>query len=377
MNILPDSLTLPPRIESGAGCITRIPGACAAFGPRGLLVHGRSVAASGTLRRILSGVPAGMRIETWQHPGDEPTLEQLGQLLACARQHDAAWIAGAGGGSTLDLAKACAGLLRAQLPPVAYHDGAPLPCCETPFVAAPTTAGTGTEATFVCVLTNSATGVKKSFRHPSLMPRAVFLDPDLLAGCPRSVIASSGMDAFTQAFESFVSRGATALTDDLALRALGGIIDTLEEVHRGAGGSGALELLQASFLAGVALSHARLGLVHGLAHPLGARYHAPHGLVCAACLPHVLEFNRPACQPKYGLFRQRFGADPADVAARLLAGLAIRSPFAGRPHPDTEGIVRETLASGSTAANPRPVSAADIGTILSRLYAEKQPLIHS
>jgi alcohol dehydrogenase class IV len=369
VSTFPDALTLPPSIVSGSGCVTRVPAACAAFGARGLLVHGRSVASSRMLQRILSSAPPGMRVETWQHPGDEPALDQLAELLTAARRMDVSWIAGVGGGSTLDLAKACAGLLRAPLSPVDYHNGAALPASETPFVAAPTTAGTGTEATFVCVLTNRDGGVKKSFRHPTLMPRIVFLDPDLLLGCPPPVIASSGMDAFTQAFESFLSKGATAVTDDLALRALAGVLEDLDPVYRGSSGDSALRLLQASCLAGMALCNARLGLVHGLAHPLGAFHHAPHGLVCAACLPEVIEFNRPACQAKYGIFRHRFGADPAEISGRLLASLSIRSPFAGRPRPDTGQIVMETLASGSTASNPRPVSAADVEAILTRLYA--------
>ena len=269
----------------------------------------------------------------------------------------------------LDLAKAGAGLLHAQLKPAAYHDGAPIAPTRVPFVAVPTTAGAGSEATTVCVLINAETGVKKSFRHPSFIARLVILDADLLAFCPPHVMAAAGMDALTQGIESYTSVGATWFSDALALKAISLIGAGLEAVYADPKGDKADDMLLGSYLAGVALANARLGIVHGLAHPLGARYRVPHGLACAVCLPHAIGFNREAFGDKYARMSEAVGLDLLAFIRRLLARFNIQSPFAGKAIPEREAIVKETLASGSTAANPRKVSAADVEYLLDRIFA--------
>ena len=367
--VIPESLVLPPRTLSGPGVARDILCECSDFGSRGILVHGHSLERSGVAAEVLGRCPAGMRVKAWVHPGGEPTLEQLEALLAVAREHGADWVAAVGGGSVLDVAKACAGLLDAPLRPVAYHDGADIRAARVPFVAAPTTAGTGSESTTVSVLINAETGVKKSIRHASFMPRLIVLDPCLLASCPPNVTAWSGMDAFTQAVESFVSAKSCWVTDQFALEAVGLIDSSLEDVFRDARCEKGADLMAGSYLAGVALSNARLGLVHGLAHPLGSRYHVAHGLVCAVCLPVVLEFNKEAIGAKYELLGARLREDPLCRARHLLASLRIESPFAGRAVDDVAGIVEETLASGSTTANPRPVTARDVEDVVGKLFA--------
>lgn len=369
MHTLPHLLTLPPRVVAKPGAIATLLTECQSFGARGMLVHGRSLASHGALARILDACPENLTVNTWTHPGGEPTLDQLEAALTAARACRAEWIAAVGGGSVMDIGKACAGLLAAPLPAAAYHDGAPIPHTRIPFVAAPTTAGTGGEATTVAVLTNARLGLKKSIRHPSFIPRVVILDADLLAGCPPQVVAWSGMDAFVQAVESFVSKGATWFSDTLALAAIRMIDRALVPVFRGGTGEATQQLLEGGFLAGLALSHARLGLVHGLAHPLGLRYHAAHGLVCAVCLPPVIAFNRPAAEEKYAVLDNLLGRDVADHVQSMLSALQIVSPFRGQRLVDRDAIIAETLASGSTAANPRPVTAADVSIMLDAVFA--------
>lgn len=364
---LPSTLVLPPRTVIGSGRVATLPAECAGFGVRGLLVHGRSLAGSGTLDAIMAQSPEGMEITPWQHPGGEPTLKQLEALLVVARETRPDWIAAVGGGSVMDVAKACAGLVEAPLPVAVYHDGADIPPARMPFIAVPTTAGTGSEATIVSVLTDDEKGVKKSIRHPSFMPRLVILDPDLLMTCPPPVIAASGMDAFTQAVESYISNRATWFSETLSLKAAVLIASSLEAVVRGESAP-ALDLLEGSYMAGLALSHARLGVVHGLAHPLGYLYHAPHGVFCAVCLPVAIEFNREAMGDKYRRLSGALNKDLLNVTRGLLARLRIESPFRGQPVRDREAIVEETLASGSTAANPRPVTAEDVNTLLDQLF---------
>jgi len=363
VKVLPDTLIIPPRIVTRRGSAATLPGECAAFGRRGMLVHGRSLAESGALNRILENT-GDAEVSCWMHPGGEPTLEQVAQLRESARSQAAQWIAAVGGGSVIDVAKAGAGLLRADLPVADYHAGETIPPSRVPFVAVPTTAGTGSEVTTVCVLTDPRGPLKRSIRHDSFMARLVLLDAGLLSSCPGQIIASSGMDAFTQAVEAYVSKRATWFSDQVALKAAGLVAHALEPAHGGATGQELDDLLLGSCMAGIALAHARLGVVHGLAHPLGARYHLPHGLVCGVCLPAAIRFNREAMGDKYARLSDVVGGDLLDRTERLLSSLGVQSPFAGMVPDDVPGIVAETLASGSTAANPRPVDAGAVQALL-------------
>ncbi len=368
MNPLPGTLMTPLETHLCAGAALTTLDACAAFGARGLLVCGHSLERTGRLERILNANRRAAVVQVWRHPGGEPTLGQLELLLETARDHNPDWIAAIGGGSVLDIAKAGAGLLDAPESVRAYHDGAPIPHSHRVFIAVPTTAGTGSEATSVSVLTNSDTGVKKSIRHPSFLARLVLLDPDLLSDCPPEIVAASGMDAFTQAVESYCSKGATWYTDTLALKAAALISASLVRACHGEDTARA-DMLIGSYLAGIALSNARLGLAHGLAHPLGARYRVPHGLTCAACLPQVLVFNRDAMAEKYERLSEAVKMPLLDYVNSLLDTLNIRSPFSGKTLVDRDAIIEETRASGSTKANPRDVTADDISQLLDAIFS--------
>lgn len=366
--LLPNQLLLPARTFAGPRALRRLPEAALAFGPRGLLVHGRSLAHGEILTALLREFPAGRQPATYLHAGGEPTLTAVERLRQWLQARPVDWVAAVGGGSVLDLAKAAAGLTGAPDTVAAYQAGAAIPPARLPLLAVPTTAGTGSEATVVAVLTNPDRQLKQSIRHPSFMPRVVILDPDLLRSCPPATLAAAGLDALTQAFESYTSRHATPLTRSLSELALVKLAVALPAVYDGDWGPAA-DLLEASYLAGVALSHARLGVVHGLAHPLGVRWHAPHGLVCAACLPAALAFNAPAIGPELAGLAARLGQPFAERVDELLARFGIVSPFRGQPVRDRQAIVEETLASGSTAANPRPVARADVEGLLDAIFA--------
>jgi alcohol dehydrogenase class IV len=366
--VLPDLMVFPERVLSGHGSVRSLLPEAARFGSPGLVVHGRAMA--DRIPALLATAPAGLAATVYVHHGGEPTLDQVDELRHAARQARARWIAAVGGGSILDLAKAAASLANAAQPTAAYHDGTPIEADGIPFLAVPTTAGTGSEATVNTVLTNRTTGIKKSIRDLRMMARTVILDAGLLATCPPPIVAASGMDAFTQAVEAYVSRGATAFSDGLALQGLRLISGSLERVYRDARDAAAADLLAGSFLTGVAFSVARLGVVHGLAHPLGALYHLPHGLVCAACLPLAVRFNRPVLGARYDALSDAAGKDLLQRVSELNDRLGIGSPFAGRPLQSREALIAETLASGSTRSNPRPVSAADVAGFLDSLFAE-------
>lgn len=376
MKILPEKIVFPERTLFGAGRAQELLAECARYGRRGLLAHGRSLVAHGVLPLLLKNNPANLAVITWQHAGGEPTLSDLGRLLEAARKHRADWIAGVGGGSVLDLAKSCAGLFHAAQPPEAYHQGAAIETPGIAFAAVPTTAGTGSEATVNAVLTNSATQVKKSIRDDSLIARLVILDPDLLRYCPRKTIAYAGLDAFTQALEAFTSRHAVWLSDCLGLQALRLLGANLEAFYSSGKQAAAEQMLMGSYLAGLSFSIARLGIVHGIAHPLGARYHLPHGYICGVCLPHAVELNREAFGPKYALVSQALGRDLLELIRHWLVQFEMPSPFRGKPLPEKELIIQETVGAWSTKANPKPITPQDVAWLLDRLFGDNYADCH-
>jgi alcohol dehydrogenase len=248
-------------------------------------------------------------------------------------------VVGIGGGSVLDTAKAAAGLL---IPGNSVMDhlegigpGLPYRGPSVPFVAVPTTAGTGSEATKNAVLSRrGAAGFKKSFRDEALVARVAILDPDLLAACPPELIAGNGMDALSQLLESYVSVKASPFTDALALSGLTCVRDGLrawfEEAAagRGAAGPGSVaasaraRMGYAALCSGICLAQAGLGSVHGLASPLGAQFVIPHGVACGATLVTATRVNIAALEER----------DPGSVALGRYA--VAGSTLSGRPGGD-------------------------------------------
>lgn len=374
--IVPTSLRLPRATLTKPGIVDRLLPEAKNFGSRGLLLHSRFLASSGKLERVLAQGP-DMDVLVRQHQGGEPTLRQVEELLAEAREHGCDFVAVVGGGSVLDLGKAVAGLYHAARPVREYHDGLAIESAGLPVLAAPCTAGTGSEATKVSVLIDDHDeapdsgryAIKKSIRADSMQPVVVLLDAELVAAGPRHVIAHSGLDALTQAIEAYTSTGATWFTDQLALKGVELVGRNLPLAHRSAGVDEAQGLLLGSYLTGLAFSHSRLGVVHGLAHPLGARYRQPHGLVCGVCLPLALAFNYRAVPEKYENMSRAVGQDLLSYVKELMEEMEVRNPFAGKEILDEEGMVAEILASGSTAHNPRAVSAEDARALLADLFA--------
>jgi alcohol dehydrogenase class IV len=368
MKILPESLYLPQQTVSKAGAVLSLPVMASAFGSRGMLVHGKSLQASGKLAHIVSAAPSETHILTWLHNGGEPSVHDVDALRAELLDKRPDWVAAVGGGSVIDLSKAAVGLADAP-EKTAYYQRNPkaVTTAKIPLIAAPSTAGTGSEATPVSVLTDPERTLKQSIRHHSHIPQLVLLDPDLLVGCPPATVAAAGLDAFIQAFESYTSRHATPFTRSLSELALQGIARSLLPLYRQEQDAAA-EMLEASYLAGIALTHARLGVIHGLAHPLGSRFNVAHGLACACCLPAALAFNRQTIQPDLLDLKNRLGIDVEALIAQWFDTMQLGNPFKGRHIADPAEVIRETLVSGSTAANPRPVSAADVETLLSAIF---------
>jgi len=209
-----------------------------------------------------------------------------------------------GGGSCVDAGKAIAGLIASGDSVMDYLEGVGrgniYAGSSTPFIALPTTAGTGGETSKNVVLSNICKdGFKKSFRHESLVPKHIILDPELTLPCPPDVTAACGMDAFTQLLESFVSSKANPMTDTLALSGLKYVRDSLLiAVEQGDHIAARTGMLYASSVSGLTLANAGLGSVHGLASPLGAYFPIPHGVVCGSLLYEATRINIAAMQQR-------------------------------------------------------------------------------
>lgn len=205
-------------------------------------------------------------------------------------------VIGLGGGSVLDAGKAIAALVTNLGNVFDYLEvigkGQPLVNAPLPFIAIPTTAGTGTEVTRNAVLGSPAHGVKVSLRSPMMLPSLAIVDPELTYGLPPEITASSGLDALTQLIEPFVSVKANPMTDAICREGIRHAAKSLRTVyHNGADASAREGMSLASLFGGLALANAALGAVHGFAGPLGGMLNAPHGAICAKLLPLVMEVN--------------------------------------------------------------------------------------
>ncbi len=291
------SIARLPRIEFGCGSAQRLPELAARYGQRALLVTGaRALERSAVWPRLQKGLRE-LRLEYDVITVDgEPSPRLVDDAVGAYRKAYFDVVVGVGGGSAMDAAKAIAGLLRTGRSVMDHLEGVgpelPYTGPAVPFIAAPTTAGTGSEATKNAVLsTHGEHGFKKSFRHDDLVAQYAVIDPDLLATCPKDIVAANGMDALTQLIESYVSVRSNPFTDALCLEGLAAARDGLLPFFRDNDALARERMAFASLVSGVCLAQTGLGSVHGLASPLGAFYPIPHGVVCGTLVGAATDAN--------------------------------------------------------------------------------------
>ena len=369
---------MPTAIIFGPGVISELGGIVRdkLHSSRPLLVTDKGVGAAGITPKVIAqSSPVSVFDDIEQNPKHK-TVDRGGEI---ARQIKPDLIIGLGGGSALDAAKAIA-LLATNPGGIEDYEGrekyqtAPLPV-----LAIPTTCGTGSEVTWVSIITHTGRQIKMSIKGPLMYPAVAVVDPDLLVTLPPPLIASTGLDALTHAVEAFTAKAASAITDMLALEALRLIFASLPEAYQDIkkNAEARENLMLGSLMAGMAFVNSDVGAVHCLAESVGSLYDTPHGVANAVFLPLVMEFNLEAAEAKYAQIALVAGIEAASrrEAARLLIA-RIREisrdlsvpPFRklNISESDFPIIAQKSFANNSNPSNPREVTAADYLDILRR-----------
>jgi alcohol dehydrogenase class IV len=281
------------RIIFGAGRISSLRDIIGHYGKKVLIIKGKEFPDPG----ILFAICEDAKVEwNYYNVENEPDIESINSAVELGREKDCDFVIGFGGGSVIDTGKATSALLNNQGSLLDYlevvGEGKPLKNPSKPYIAIPTTAGTGSEVTRNAVISVPDKKVKVSMRNAYLLPEIAIVDPEMTYGVPKTITALTGMDAFTQVIEPYVSRSSNQLVDLFCKDAIPKGASYLLRVWEDGNDHEARENISwVSLMGGLALANAKLGAVHGLAGPIGGMFHAPHGAICAALLPSVMLVN--------------------------------------------------------------------------------------
>lgn len=364
------------NVDFGVGAIDRLPSIAA--GKRVLLVTTEGFTRRGVTAQI-NAVLGDSIVAILDHVEPNPSLDAIDRQARILCKKDPNMIIGIGGGSVLDTAKLLSVSLAAPDEwslSKHFRDGLEAPECRAlPVVAVPTTAGTGAEVTPFATIWDHRAKRKYSFARDDMMPRIALLDPSLTLGVPHEVTISTGLDAVSQALESIWNRHSNAVSMawslhslQLSLGSLPLLIEAPSDVLlRG-------KMLQASFLAGLAISLTRTAIAHSISYPITAHFGLPHGLACSFTLPAVLEFNAAADDGRLELLARCLCFDSIkdlrgaliDLLMRLNVRYFMEAHIAGLDR--LMGCVPEMITPGRADNNLRSVSHDDIRGILERSY---------
>jgi alcohol dehydrogenase class IV len=381
----------PPQIHFGWDRFQEAGTLAASLGSRALIISGsRSLETNGVLDELKSLLSrAGIsseHIRTISHEPEVTDVDQVTNILQHHTQGAGDFLIGIGGGSGIDLAKACAAMItnRESETVLDYLEGVgqglQLKAKPLPLMAIPTTAGTGSEATKNSVISSYAPTFKKSLRSPEMIPDIILCDPKLACSIPPEITARTGMDAITQLLESYISCRAQPIPQALSLQGLKLAIPALPQaVADGNSRTGRESMAHAALLSGIALANSGLGMAHGVAPALGTHCRIPHGLACAVMLPSTLKANRSVCEMQYAEIARHL--DPglslsdADAADSLIQQIEALNASIGIPATLSElGVTSEQIPAlvadsrgNSMRGNPREISDNELTGILQDL----------
>ncbi len=371
------------RIVFGPGMLKQIGELAGSMGRRALLVTSSPGARHESLIEKLHAY--GVQYSIFPIAG-EPTTDLARAGLEMAGRTGCDLIIGFGGGSALDAGKAIAAMLTNDGDLLDYLEvigkGRTITKPSAPYIAIPTTAGTGTEVTRNAVLASPEHKVKVSLRSPHMLPRIALVDPELTFSLPPPVTASTGLDALTQLIEPYVALKAGPMTDPLCREGIRRAARSLRRAYENGSDAQAREdMALASLFGGLALANAGLGAAHGFAAPIGGMFPAPHGAVCARMLPRVMEANIGALRQRlpqsnvlerYDEIAKILTRDPGAVASDGVTWVyslcqALQSPplssYGIRPE-HVSLLVEKAAVASSMQANPVRLTSAELESIL-------------
>ncbi|MEM8896758.1 MAG: iron-containing alcohol dehydrogenase [Bacteroidota bacterium] len=365
-----------PQLIFGAGSISRLPELVKPYGTACLILTGKS---SFTGQQVWGEVQAQFKAAGISHSheviGGEPSPLWIDEIVSRNKDKNSKVVIAIGGGSVLDAGKAVSAMLCHNHPTKSYLEGVGdmKPCSvKIPFIAVPTTAGTGSEATKNAVLSEvGPTGYKKSLRHDAYVPEVALIDPALTLSASPQVTAAAGMDAFTQLLEAYLSVKASPFTDALAYEGLSHIKEgLLAAVSEGSNLSARSHMAYAAYLSGVCLANAGLGLVHGYASSVGGKIDIPHGALCGTLMGVVNEMTlekilsgspAPIAMGKYARVGKLFLGEKAyqqvDYAKALIELIQEWTEKLSLPNLSSYGLTKEMITdiSSATAMKNHPV----------------------
>jgi len=373
------------RIIFGNGAIREIGPIAAAMGDQALVVTGRSRARAAALVEALRAKGVGTVLLCVD---GEPTTETVSQIVRQGREAGCNLVVGFGGGSAVDTGKAAAALLTNAGEPMDYLEvvgrGRAISMPPLPFIAIPTTAGSGAEVTRNAVLISPEHRVKVSLRSPLMLPRIALVDPELTITLPPEITAATGLDALTQVMEPFVSNSTNPMTDAVCREGLArGARSLYRAYERGNDLEAREDMALCSLFGGLALANGRLGAVHGFAGPIGGMCLGPHGAICAGLLPHVMAVNLRALKERdpgsdalshYAETGRILTASPKATALDGLSWIeelckTLRVPAlaaCGLRQEDFPDLIRKASAASSMQGNPVKLTHEEMEEILSR-----------
>ncbi|MEM8993900.1 MAG: iron-containing alcohol dehydrogenase [Acidobacteriota bacterium] len=381
---------MPTRVHIAPGAASRLPEVARALDLRSVLLvlDPGFREASGAPAEIINALEdTGIRVEVFDAIEPNPRTSTATAAADAVREHSLDGVFALGGGSALDAAKAAAMLATNELRVEQYEGKNRYANAPKPFVAIPTTCGTGSEVTWVSVLTNDTTHIKLSVKGESMFPDQAIVDADLLRTLPPRLVAMTGLDALTHAVECLTCSAANPVSDALATQATVLIFRFIERAVADIEGDDEAReaMARASTLAGLGFGNADVAAVHCLSEAIGGLYDTPHGLTNAVLLAPILRTHQPFVEPQLATLHDALlsptGAGVAERAEAFmveLEGLCGRLEVPGFASLGVRGEDHGRLAewavrNGSNRSNPRPMSPASYREILGRLAAEADP----
>jgi alcohol dehydrogenase class IV len=380
----------PSVIVNGPGAAKEVGSFAKGLGKKALIVTDVALEKIGLLNDIKNSLEmAGISFAIYDKVVTEPTMDFAEEGLKIFKEVQAEFLIAVGGGSPIDAAKGIAALATNPGKMSDFAGANKIPRPGAPLIAIPTTAGTGSEVSQFTIITDTTRDVKMLIASLNIMPRVALVDPLMTLTMPQKITAATGLDALTHAIEAFVSVKAQPITDTLALQAIRFIAGNIRQAwSNGDNVEARTNMMIGALQAGMAFSNSSVALVHGMARPIGAYFHVPHGISNAALLPTVIEFSIPGNPKRYAEIAEAMGEiteglsvlDAAYLAADAVERLNIdlKVPTLRELGVEekkfnsvVEQMAADSIASGSPGNNPRKATKGEIVEVYRRAFSKE------